>query len=83
MNGIFFVDFNLVVCDFLKFDWCKMLNGHVDFSFNFFFSWEWFLYQSKHWEIEDGLNENLNYVKLLCFFNLNNNVNIYLLMFFE
>ena len=29
-------DFNLVACDFLKFDWCKMLNGYVDFSFNIF-----------------------------------------------
>ena len=36
MNGILFIDFNLVACDFLKFDWCKMLNGYVDFSFNFF-----------------------------------------------
>ena len=31
MNGISFLDFNLVACDFLKFDWCKMLNGHADF----------------------------------------------------
>ena len=27
MNGILFIDFNLVACDFLKFDWYKMLNG--------------------------------------------------------
>ena len=32
MNGILFIDFNLAAYDFLKFDWCKMLNGHVDFS---------------------------------------------------
>ena len=38
MNGILFIDFNLVACDFLKFDWCKMLNGYVDFSFNVFSS---------------------------------------------
>ena len=25
-----------LICDFLKFDWCKMLNGYVDFSFNNF-----------------------------------------------
>ena len=36
MNGILLIDFNLVACDFLKFDWCKMLNGCVDFSFNIF-----------------------------------------------
>ena len=36
MNGILFIDFNLVACDFLKFDWCKMLNGYVDFSFKIF-----------------------------------------------
>ena len=36
MNGILLIDFNLVACDFLKFDWCKMLNGYVDFSFNIF-----------------------------------------------
>ena len=34
MNGILFIDFNLAACNFLKFDWCKMLNGYVDFSFN-------------------------------------------------
>ena len=33
MNGILFIDFNLVVCDFLKFDWYKMLNDYADFSF--------------------------------------------------
>ena len=27
---------HVVACDFLKFDWCKMLNGYVDFSFNIF-----------------------------------------------
>ena len=36
MIGILFIDFNLVACDFLKFDLCKMLNGYVDFSFNSF-----------------------------------------------
>ena len=37
-NGMvyLFIDFNLVACDFLKFDWCKMLNGYVYFSFNIF-----------------------------------------------
>ena len=36
MNGILFIDVNLAACDFLKFDWCKMLNGYADFSFNIF-----------------------------------------------
>ena len=36
MNGILFIDFNLVACDFLKLDWCKMLKGYVEFSFNTF-----------------------------------------------
>ena len=36
MNGILLIDFNLVACDFLKFELCKMLNGYVDFSFNIF-----------------------------------------------
>ena len=31
-----FINFNLVAYDFLKFDWCKMLNGYPDFSFNIF-----------------------------------------------
>ena len=34
INGILFIDFNLVACDFLKFDWCKMLNSHVNVLFN-------------------------------------------------
>ena len=34
MNCISFIDFNFVACDFLKFDKCEMLNGHVNFSFN-------------------------------------------------
>ena len=49
MNGILFIDFNLPACDFLKFDWCKMLNGYVRR-----------LYQSKSWKIEDDLNETWN-----------------------
>ena len=48
MNGILLVDFNLVACDFLKYDWHKMLNGYVDFSFNI---------SLKCWKIEDGLNK--------------------------
>ena len=36
MNGILFTDFNLAAYDFLKFDWYKMLNVYVDFSFNIF-----------------------------------------------
>ena len=36
MNGILFIDFNLAACDFLKYEWFKMLNGCVDFSFNIF-----------------------------------------------
>ena len=36
MKGISFIDFNLIASDFLKFDWCEMLNGYVDFSFNIF-----------------------------------------------
>ena len=69
MNDILFIDFNLVACVFLKFGWCKMLNGCVDFSFNIFSlrmtvvsvetleNWRWFLYQLKRWKIEDGLNK--------------------------
>ena len=34
MNGTLFIGFKVVACDFLKFEWCKMLNGYVDFSFN-------------------------------------------------
>ena len=34
MNGILLIDFNLATCDFLKFDWCKMLNGYANFTFN-------------------------------------------------
>ena len=63
-----FKDFNLVACGFLKFDWCKMLNGYVDFSFNISLrvtvvsvemleNWGWFKW-------------NLDYVELLYFFNL-------------
>ena len=33
MNGILLIDFNIVACDVRKFDWCKMLNGYVNFSF--------------------------------------------------
>ena len=36
MNGILFIVFNLVACGFRKFDWCKVLNGYVDFSFDVF-----------------------------------------------
>ena len=36
MNGILVIDFNFVACDFLRFDWYKMLNGYVDFSFIIF-----------------------------------------------
>ena len=32
-----FIGLNLVACHFLTFDWCKMLNGSVEFSFNIFF----------------------------------------------
>ena len=42
--------------DFLKFDWCKMLNGYADFSFNIF-SLRITSYQSKRWKIEDDLNK--------------------------
>ena len=27
MNGILFIDFSLVACDFLKFNWFEMLNS--------------------------------------------------------
>ena len=37
MNGISFIGFNVGACDFLKFDWCKILNGYVNFSFNIMF----------------------------------------------
>ena len=33
MNGILFIDFNLATCDFLTFDWYKMLNGYIGVSF--------------------------------------------------
>ena len=36
MNGILFVDFNLVACDFFRPDWWKLLTAYVDFSFNIF-----------------------------------------------
>ena len=35
MNGILFIDFNLVACNFFMFDWFKTLHGYVNFSFNF------------------------------------------------
>ena len=66
---------------FFKIDWCKMLNGYVDFLFKIFSlrmtvtsvetleNWRWFKW-------------NLDYVELLYFLNLNNDVNIHLLMFF-
>ena len=56
MNGILFIDFNIVACDFLKFDWCKMLNGCVDFSFNIF-SLRMTVHQSKLWKTEDDLDK--------------------------
>ena len=55
MNGILFIDFNLVACDFLKFDWCKMLNGHVNFLFNI--SLRMTVVLVKHYKIEDGLSK--------------------------
>ena len=36
MNGTLFIDFILVACDLGKFDWCKIINGYVDFSINKF-----------------------------------------------
>ena len=56
MNGILFIDFNLVACDFLKFDWFKMLNGYQIFHSTSSPS-EWLLYQSKRWKIEDDLKK--------------------------
>ena len=56
MNGILFIDFNLVACDFLKFDWCKMLNGYVDFSFNIF-SLRMTVVSVETLKIEDDLNK--------------------------
>ena len=40
------------------------------------------LYQSKRWKIEDDLDKT-GLRRTLVFFNLNNDVNIHLLMFFE
>ena len=60
MNGILFIDFNLVARAFLKFDWYKMLNGYVDLSFSIFSlrkSKMLRMYQSKRYKIENGLNE--------------------------
>ena len=34
MNGILMIDFSIVACDFLKLDWCKMLNSYMNFTFN-------------------------------------------------
>ena len=34
MNGISFIYLNLAACDFFKPDWCKMLNGYINFTFN-------------------------------------------------
>ena len=33
MNGVLLIDFKFAVCNFLKLEWCKMLNGYVKFSF--------------------------------------------------
>ena len=60
MNGILFIDFNLVARAFLKFDWYKMLNGYVDLSFSIFSLRKLKMlrmYQSKRYKIENGLNE--------------------------
>ena len=82
MNGILFIDFNLVACDFLKCDWCKMLNGYVGFSFNIFSlrmtvvsietleNWRWF---KKTW-----------IMSISCIFcNLNNDLNVHLLILWK
>ena len=37
MNGILFIDFKFVASDVFKIDWCKMLNGCLDFSLNTLF----------------------------------------------
>ena len=62
-----FIDFNLVACDFLKFDCCKMLNNYANFSFNIFSlrttaasaktleNWSFVFYNSLYWSI--SLNE--------------------------
>ena len=34
MKGISFIDLKHVVCDLLKFGWCIMLNGYVNFLVN-------------------------------------------------
>ena len=36
MNGVLFIDFNVVAYDFLKFDLCKTVNSDVEFLFNIF-----------------------------------------------
>ena len=66
MSDLLFIDFNFVACNFLKFNWCEMFNGYVDFSYNIFSlritfvsvetleNWRWFKYHS-------------DYVELLCF----------------
>ena len=33
VNDILFIDFNLAAFDPLKFDWYKILNGYINFSF--------------------------------------------------
>ena len=70
MNGILFIDFNLVACDFLKFDWCKMLKLSRFFIQHLLLENDCCISQ-KCWKVEDG-----------TWINLNNDVNIHLLMFF-
>ena len=45
-----------VACNFLNFDWCKILNGYVNLSFNIL-SMRRLRYQPKSWKTENGLNK--------------------------
>ena len=73
-------NFNLVACNYRTFGWCEMFNSYVKFSFKIL-PWEWLFYQSK-----DGLKWFISEIWInsnSLFYNVSNDVYIYLLMFFE
>ena len=66
MSGILFIAFNLVVCDFLKFYWWKMLHSYANFSF-IILSLRMTAASVEMLEIEDGLNKTWIKSKFFCF----------------
>ena len=66
INGIFFIDLNLVACDFLKLDWFKTINSYAGFSINIF-SLRMSVVSVKTLEYWICFKSNLDYVELLCF----------------